>query len=136
MIQHNSRTGSSYGWSNSGTPTMRLLGGLVGCTQKLTVYEQDGSDYKSALIDNSNIQNNVYNDYVALPNYKQFNRNDNSTSVRIAIKIGAMHSIYEGDYTIRDYMDNAFKRNLSNDIWQATRVNKQWSFDAIVPYSE
>lgn len=137
MVQHNSRTGSSRSWANSGTPTTRLIGGLVGCTQRLNVYKQDGTNYlaNDSMNDNLNISNNIYNDYIALTAYKQFNRSDLATSVRIAVRIGAMHSTYDGNYQINDYMDNSLQDGLSNSIWKVTNTNKQWSFDSIVPKS-
>ena len=85
--------------------------------------------------DNLNISNNIYNDYIALTAYKQFNRSDLTTSVRIAVRIGAMHSTYDGNYQINDYMDNSLQDGLSNSIWKVTNTNKQWSFDSIVPKS-
>lgn len=137
MVQHNSRTGSSRGWSNSGIPTVRFIGGLVGCTQKLNVYSLNGTNYvpSDAIMRNGNISNNVYNDYIGLAAYKQFNRNDLSSSVRIAVRIGAMHSTYDVDYQITDYMDNSLQQGLSNHIWNVVTANKQWSFDSIVPNS-
>ncbi|MFQ6773440.1 MAG: hypothetical protein ACLRFG_03110 [Clostridia bacterium] len=103
-----------------GYPLNRVIGGLVGCVQKLPSLATEGSTTAT------NVNGNVYNNYMPLPNYNEFRQEvqtneDGSTSVtyvpngsiRIAVNIPAMHMYYDSNVAIETFVDELNRLSIT-----------------------